>query len=171
MRKEKEIVIGPDGGRDAGKVFVITEMPAMQGEKWAARALIAATRAGINIPENILGSGFAGVAILGIQALPTINFYDVEPLMDEMFKCIKIRPNPAASFARPLIENGTGDDIEEIGTRILLRKEVLALHMDFSEAAGLSNSTSEAAATSSLQTAQTSPAQSPKRSRLVRQRS
>jgi len=133
-RKTKTLVIdqGDDFPRDNGKVFVLTEMPAMQAEKWATRALFALARSGVEIPEGIEGLGWAGVAVVGMRALGGVAFDDVEPLMDEMMGCVQIQPDPRQSFTRPLIV----DDIEEVPTLLLLRREVFDLHANFSKLAG-----------------------------------
>lgn len=111
--------------RDAGKTFVLTEMPAMRAEKWATRAFMALATNGVKIPEGVADLGMAGFALVGFQAFYGAKFEEVEPLMDEMFECIQIKPS--AQIVRPLVEN----DIEEVSTRLALRKEVLELHMGF----------------------------------------
>lgn len=133
----KSIVVTIDAeGRDQGKVFTIREMPASQAEKWAMRALFAMSKSGVQIPDDIAKSGLAGIAAVGLKALEGINFYEAEPLLDEMFACIQIMPNPSKpKVVRALIE----DDTEEVATRLRLRKEVLALHVDFFILAALSN--------------------------------
>src|ERR1039458_767382 len=137
-RKTAEVLI-TDEGRDKGKVFVLTEMPAAQTEKWAMRALLALTKAGVEIPENIQGAGIAGIAVLGLKALGGMDFYDAEPLLDEMLQCVTIRPDPKnIAFTRALLD----DDIEEIKTRLQLRAEVCTLHVGFSLTGSQSTSTS-----------------------------
>ena len=39
-----------DEGRDNGKVFVLTEMPASRAESWAMRALLALMANGVEVP-------------------------------------------------------------------------------------------------------------------------
>lgn len=132
-RKTAKIVI-EDDGRDKGKVFHLTEMPASRAEKWGMRALLAMSRAGVELPDDAAQSGMLGVAAAGVQALTRLSFYEAEELMDEMFQCITIQPDPALPATRALIE----DDIEEISTRLTLRMEVLQLHMGFSTSGLLS---------------------------------
>ncbi len=103
-------------------------MPASQAEKWAAKAFLALAKSGVEIPEDIASAGLAGVASMGLKALAGMTFADAEPLMDEMFACVQIIPDPARpEVVRALIE----DDIEEIATRLRLRKDIFALHTDF----------------------------------------
>lgn len=138
-RKQATVTISKPG-RDFGKVFVITEMSAAAGEEWAGRALFAMLNAGVDIPDNIAGAGLAGVASLGLAALTRVSFDAAKPLLDEMFSCVQIQPSP--SVTRALID----DDIEEVATRLQLRKEVWNLHVDFSIAAGSSTSGQASAA-------------------------
>ena len=39
-------------GRDLGKTFVITEMPASRAEAWATRALLALMAGGVELPDG-----------------------------------------------------------------------------------------------------------------------
>lgn len=127
-RKTATVTIEADG-RDLGKVFLLREMPASQAEKWAARAFLAMARSGIDIPDDMAGAGLAGIAAVGLKAIGGLGFAEAEPLMDEMFACIQIIPDPARpAVVRALVES----DTEEISTRLRLRKEVFGLHVDFS---------------------------------------
>lgn len=132
-RKTKTIVIESEG-RDQGKMFTITEMSPSQSEKWAFRALLALAKSGLEVPDDIATSGLAGVAALGIKAFSGLRFEDAEPLLDEMFAMVAFIPDAS----RPAVKRGFGgvgplidDDIEEIKTRLTLRKELFALHTDF----------------------------------------
>lgn len=141
-RREKRVTIPSDdpNNRDEGKTFLLREMPATQAEDWAMRALLALTAAGAEIPDDLEGAGMAGLAVMGVQALTGLKHADVKPLMDEMFTCVQICPdrqNP--NVARPLVE----DDIEEVSTRLVLRKAILELHVGFSLPGGPSKSISE----------------------------
>lgn len=135
MRRTKNLVISADG-RDKGKTFLLTEMPATQAEKWAAKAFLALARGGIDIPQGVSDMGLAGLAAIGIKALAGVRFDDAEPLMDEMFaSCVAIIPDPS----RPAVKRGhdgigpmTEDDIEEVRTRMMIRKELFELHLGFS---------------------------------------
>lgn len=146
-RKVANITI-TDEGRDKGKVFVLKELPASRAEKWATRAFLALARSGVEIPEGVEKMGLAGIATLSLKALGGVTFSDAEPLLDEMMACVSIMLNPAKpDVVRALIE----DDIEEIATRITLRKEVARLHVDFSTAADLLKSSTSAATGASTQ--------------------
>jgi hypothetical protein len=138
-------------GRDAGKHFLLTEMPASQAERWAIRAFLAMAKGGIELPDGIEQSGMAGIAKAGLGLLLKIPYEDALPLLDEMMGCVQIIPNPNnRSVVRDLLE----DDIEDVMTRFKLRKEVFGLHMDFSLAGAKSTSESvpaqESAASSAI---------------------
>jgi hypothetical protein len=140
-RKAHTIVIEAEG-RDKGKMFILNEMPATQAEKWAARALLAMAKSGIDVPDDIAASGLAGIAALGIKALGGMSFADAEPLLDEMFSMVSYVTDPTRGIKRgyggvgPIIE----DDIEEISTRLRIRKELFFLHTNFSMPGAVSTS-------------------------------
>lgn len=118
-----------DDGRDRGKVFLITEMPAWQAEKWAIRLMQGATRAGLDVPANIVSQGMLSVAYYGITAIASMRWEDAEPLLDEVMACIKIIRDPS----RPdMVFDLLLTDIEEVATRLHLRAEVFKLHTNFS---------------------------------------
>ncbi len=130
-RKTATIVIEADG-RDKGKTFFLTELSAMQAERWATRALLAMARSGLDIPEDIAYAGLAAIAALGVKALGGIPYAEAEPLLAEMFACIQIVPDPSVpQVKRNVIES----DIEEVETLAKLRLDVMRLHVDFSKAA------------------------------------
>lgn len=120
-----------DEGRDKGKIFVITELAADQGERWAMRALLALINEGVEIPEGIERMGMAGLVEIGIKALTKLRFEVISPLLDEMFDCVQFMPDAAKPHIVRKLFSG---DIEEIKTRVKLRWEVLQLHADFLKA-------------------------------------
>jgi len=127
-RKTAKLTI-TDDNRDRGKLFLLTEMSASHAEDWGLRALLALTNAGADVPDDVRGAGMAGVALMGIQALSGLKHADAKPLLDEVLTCVEIVPDPSKpEVRRPLIE----DDIEEVLTRVRLRKAVLELHLGFS---------------------------------------
>lgn len=145
MRKEKTVVI--ESGRDKGKMFLIKELPASQVERWATRALFVMMNCGVEVPDNLLSAGLAGIAAVGIKSLTKVPYEQAEPLFDEMMTCIAIVPDPR----QPLVKRGyegvgamIEDDIEDVTTRLILRKAVFELHMDFF--LGAARSEQEAAA-------------------------
>lgn len=134
-RKQKTVTI-TDAGRDQGKVFLLTELPTYESEEWAARLLFALMNAGVEIPDNIAQAGLSGVAALGMQAVTRLPFESAKPLLDKMMTCVQIQPSPGV--VRALVD----DDIEEVRTRIELRKHILDLHLSFFTPAASSTSAS-----------------------------
>ncbi|HEV2540193.1 MAG TPA: hypothetical protein VGU03_10850 [Frateuria sp.] len=135
-RKTLQVAI-TDEGRDKGKVFLIQEMAASQAERWAVRAFLALSRHGVELPEGLAEAGMAGMASYGLSLVGRLPFEEAQVLMDEMFRCVSIVPNPAnPAITRGLVE----DDIEEVPTRLKLRLEVFKLHTDFLKAAAQSTS-------------------------------
>lgn len=136
-------------GRDKGKTFVISEMDADKGERWALRTLFALSRGGIEVPPGMFDQGWIGLAnimpyvlVIGLRSLHGAQWLEVEPLLDEMMECIRWSP-PGTSQREDLLQTihpGPASQIEEISTRFFLRKEVLQLHMGFSLADALSTS-------------------------------
>lgn len=129
-RKTANVTIDDDG-RDRGKVFVLTELPASKAEAWAYRALLALIAGGVEVPEGFEKMGMAGMAEIGIRALSSLKWEVAEPLLAEMWDCVRFMPDPTKP---QLIRNLIEEDIEEITTRVKLRAEVWALHADFLKA-------------------------------------
>lgn len=131
MLKTKTVNITAEG-RDKGKVFLITEMPAVKAEKWGLRALGAMARSGFDIPPHIVEMGIAGVVAVGLKAILGTDWSETEPLIDELMSCVK-SVQPAMPQGRPLVD----EDLEEVKTLLMLKSEVLELHVGFSVAAYL----------------------------------
>ena len=123
-KHSKELEIEKEG-RDKGKIFVLTPMSAWDAEEWATKALFAIMNAGVEVPDNIMESGLAGLAYVGFQALKKVRFEEVRPLWEQVMECVQIKPS--AKVIRAI----TKDDIEEVSTLLLLRKEVVKMHLDF----------------------------------------
>lgn len=138
MLKSKFVPIPQDPetwGRDAGKHFLITEMPAEKAEKWAIKMFLALKGSGTEsqIPLEVRSLGIVGVAIVTINRFlqADVKFENLEPLLDEMFTCVQAVPEPNnLSTARAPLPG----EIQEVVTRGFLRSEVLELHTGFSMA-------------------------------------
>lgn len=173
MRKTENVTI-TDEGRDQGKVFVITEMPASQAERWATKAFLALAKAGIELPDNVAEMGMQGLAIIGFKALGGIEPQSAFELMDEMFaSCLAVMPDPG----KPQVLRGVGGvgpivegDIEEVKTRFTLRMKIFELHVGFSPGGVRSKPISATAPQASSNTP-TSHAQSRPSSHAARHRS
>lgn len=124
-------------GRDQGKTFVITEMPATVGEKWAMQLAYLLSQAGsLAIPEGALPS-------VGMEAIaPVVSEATIDPrivlslgraLADESlagwWDCVQYRPAP--NLPTQPLRKDEGCQIEEIATITFLRMEVVKMHTDF----------------------------------------
>lgn len=119
-------------GRDKGKVFLLTEMPADAGERWANRAALALTNTGAAIPEEALGAGWATLAAIGVQALGMLRHENVQPLLDELWPaCVRWVP-PTAGLPPQEIVRGQNSQIEEVATRYEIYFALWKLHTGFS---------------------------------------
>lgn len=134
MARKTNIVRCEIAGRDHGKQFFLTELPASQAEEWAMRCFLALAHSGVQVPEDLADSGIAGIAVVGLQALARIPFEEAKPLLDQMMSCVQYMPDPS----KPLIVRAPmEEDIEEASTRIWLRGEVFELHTGFSVAGAI----------------------------------
>lgn len=129
MARKVEYLTIEKEGRDQGKTFVITEMPALKAEKWATRAFLALAASGLDLPTDA-NAGMAGIAAIGLDAFRMLDFEKAEPLMDEMMECVRFQPSAQAP-ARDLLMGDEGD-IEEVSTLLTLRMAVFKLHVNFS---------------------------------------
>lgn len=149
-RKTKTVIITRDG-RDKGKQFELTEMPAARAEKWAARFLFAVGK-GVQIDDDIASRGIAGVAEIGLNVLSSINPDEAMTLLDEMIACAQFVPDPE----HPHVTHPIGeDDIDEVTTLAYLRAEIFELHTGFSFADMVSKGKAMAATTQPELTART----------------
>jgi hypothetical protein len=129
-RKTKRVTITAEG-RDKGKSFLITELPADQAERWAIRALLALIQSGAVISEDALHAGMASIAAIGVSALGGLSWETAQPLLEEMFTCVQYQPADARIAPQELM-TGNNSQIEEVTTRLSLRLAVFELHLGFS---------------------------------------
>lgn len=137
--KTKVVVIPKDPlwGRDQGKAFLLTEMPAAEAEKWAIRAFLVFKGSGAEIPAEVRGLGMVGVAIIGLNVLlkADVKYEDLTVLLDEMLTCVQVIPDQSnVDTARKPLPG----EIEEVATLGWLRSQILELHTGFSVADSLS---------------------------------
>lgn len=131
-RKTMEVTITAEG-RDHGKVFLLQEMSAEEVEDWSIRAMLALIRGGFQIPDETVSQGLAGLKSINfLDALSScakgLQYDEIKPLLDKMLTCVMVLPDQA----RPEVKRRLRpEDIEEVSTRVRLRKEVVALHTDF----------------------------------------
>ncbi|MCX8745408.1 hypothetical protein J3U68_08300 [Snodgrassella sp. B3882] len=126
-RKTKTVTM--DSGRDAGKTFLITEMPLLQADRWAQQALFALARSGIETQQFDEDEGMLGMAKVALNAISHIDPLVGNELMNELLTCVQIVPS--GGVARDLIFDDDSGDIEDVKTLFMLRKEALMIHLDF----------------------------------------
>lgn len=124
MRKEIEVKI--EEGRDAGKTFKITEMPAFQMDRWATRALIALGK-----------SQKGGIAALGsmsiqevLSAFAELDYENTEPLLQELLECCAFMKDGTSI---PLKKDMVDSIVEDWTTLFKLRMDSLKLNIGFLE--------------------------------------
>jgi hypothetical protein len=124
-------------GRDYGKVYLLTEMPAMQAEEWAGRF---AFHVAGDFDLEVLNQGGMAVMTELVHAWAKVPWPEQKELLREMMTQITICPDPNnPSYSRPLVT----DDIEEVATRLQLRDAMIELHTGFSVRGFLSRRTEE----------------------------
>lgn len=129
MRKEIEIKI--DAGRDAGKVFVVKEMPATQMDAWMTRAL------------GVLGADKTLVDVISLSMselmmnLSKNNYGEAKVLLDELLACCSFKQdNGLVPMKKDMIDGV----VEDWTTLARLRNESFALNLGFFEEGGESTS-------------------------------
>lgn len=122
--KSKTITI--EKGRDEGMTYLITEMPISKADNWAMRALFAIANGGVDLESVNPNMGMLGMANVAIKALAGIDPKVGIPLLDELLECVQVVPS--GGNARALLLDS---DVKDLTTMFLLRKEALAIHLDF----------------------------------------
>lgn len=122
-RKTKVFTVNDEKSRDHGKSFLITEMSAENAEWWAFQVLQALLGSDGDIDFN---APLAQMARQGLGALGKLPPDKARPLLEQMMDCVRVKL-PNSNDSRDMLAG----DIEEVKTRVLLRKEVLELHIDF----------------------------------------
>jgi hypothetical protein len=138
MRKTSTYTVDSEG-RDKGKSFLLTEMAATKAEDWAIRVMLALGAANVDIPDGALQLGMAALAEIGLKKLFAIDAVSIRPLLAELMECVEFVPNlqkPQVKVGYPLFES----QVEEVKTLLMLKWEVLKLHISFLQAASLSES-------------------------------
>lgn len=130
MRRTQVVTIEQEG-RDKGKKFLITEMSADAGERWATKCLLALTNSGAILPVAAEDMNFATLASSGIQALGQLKFEVAKPLLDEMMGCVQYVP-PREDIPKQPLYSGELCQVEEIKTFFTLRMAIASLHFGFS---------------------------------------
>ena len=136
MRKSVTLTIKD---RDHEKIFVITEMSAVQLESWLIRAGLLLGRTGLLSADTQGLEAVADVAkVLAsdggmLEKLCAIDYAAAKPLLDEMMTCVKEKIDNYQRDFNP-------DTIEDVRTFFRLRAEIVKLHMGFLTPAAPSDS-------------------------------
>lgn len=130
MRKEIEIKI--DGnGRDAGKVFIVKEMPATQMDAWLTRAI------------GVLGADKTLLDVLSLSMSELIlnlsknNYDETKVLLDELLACCSFKSDNGLV---PMKNDMVDGVIEDWTTIVRLKNEAFALNLGFFGEGGESTS-------------------------------
>jgi len=150
MGRRTQTITIEESGRDHGKVFVLTEMPATAADEWVTQATYLIARA----TEELKGAeeGSPLVALARLRALK-------DPSLRAWWDCVAYchRPNHPPQK----IVQGDGCQIEEIATINRLLMAVYELHTGFFSPDAGSTSDSPSSATHRASSAtRTSPASS-----------
>ena len=129
MARKVETLTITEEGRDKGKVFIITEMPATAGERWATQALLLLSKAGLELPAGAAESGMSGLASAPLAGLPSLRALQ-DPTLDAWWDCVKYQHNPK-QLPQNILRDQVTCQIEEIATVNMLRMKILELHIGF----------------------------------------
>ena len=126
MRKEIEIEI--EAGRDAGKVFKIEEMPAVQMDRWITRVMSAMGKKGSSL------SAIVGMTIETLlNEILKLDPKENEPLLDELLACSSFKNDGTLVKMSGSMVNSVIEDWETI---FKLRVEALKVNLGFLEEGG-----------------------------------
>jgi hypothetical protein len=111
-------------GRDKGRKFLITEMPANVAERWILRVVFGLGRSGIELPPELLQLGAAPIAYTIASMVNKIPSRLGLKLADELMEYVQ---RVEEKLTRSLVDT----DIEDYTTRFKLKGEVLKLVFGF----------------------------------------
>lgn len=156
MARRTETITIEDEGRDKGKTFIVTEMPAIAGERWAAQLLKLVIAAGATLPDGAEQAGMEGLAAITNMGLPLLTAM-LDPALDVWWSFVAYQHAP--NLPVQPINQGDTCQIEEMATVTRLRVEFLKLHTGFfsPEKASTTGSPSRAIPTGSSPTRMSRP--------------
>lgn len=135
MTITKDVII--DDGTDAGKTFIVKQMPLLRGDRWANRVALALCKSGVDISGltttdesgNAVFRGLldmVGVVNIALKALGGVDDSVAQSLLDEVLQDVRLRL-PNGSDRTVVIES----DITSISTLWKLRIESIKVNLDF----------------------------------------
>lgn len=121
-------------GRDEGKVFKITEMPALKADEWAHKLLEQASRSGVDLKNvDVLSldtKSMAGMIEIGAAVFTILGRIDYQTSREMKFDllntCVRIVPTDG----KPR-ECLWGDEIKDFQNFTLLAAQAIGIHIDF----------------------------------------
>lgn len=132
--KNKTVTI--EKGRDAGKVFLITEMSSMDADEWAHRLVEQATLSGIDLKDvdvlNLDTKSMKGMIEIGAMVISILGRipYETSRKMkfDILDRCVKIIPK--SGDARICLWD---QEIKDFKNFTILAAHAIGIHVDFLE--------------------------------------
>lgn len=128
----KSIEYIPEDGKDKGRVYTVTRMDAITGDRWARHIIRGLARAGHRTPstEKLLDMGIAGIAGMTVAVISNMTYGDQERAFEGLLKCITVKGalGEANRELKPY-------DLNDVHTLPKLREEAFRLNVDFLAAA------------------------------------
>jgi len=135
-RKTKDITIDKPG-RDFGREFQLTELPAWDAFIVASKLAHALTVSGINLPD--MAKTPEGIAEVGLTMLLYIKPEVGHPILEQLKDCVKAYP-PKRKSGTGAFELAQANQPQEPATWLTLLTALYHLHLGFSKAADSPNS-------------------------------
>lgn len=123
-------------GRDEGKSFKITEMPAMKADEWAHRLFYEASTSGLNLKEvdvlNLDTKSMQGMIEIGAMVGSIFGRIPPERSRELKFELLDtcVRIIPKGGDAREVLWN---DEIKDMKNFTILAAQAIGIHIDFLE--------------------------------------
>lgn len=130
--KSKNVTI--ESGRDKGKTFKITEMPAIQADEWAHRLIEQAANSGVDLKNvdvlNLNTKSMAGMIELGAAVFTILGRVDYQTSREMKFdilnRCVEIVTKSGES--RSVMWE---DEIKDFQNYTVLAAHAIGIHIDF----------------------------------------
>lgn len=123
----KEVEVRIENGKDAGKVFKVKEMPALQMDRWAMRALCLLGRSEENGVVGLLQ--IKNLSEL-LSSFSRVDYEKAEPLLVELLECCYFMKDGTPVQLKPSFVDGI---LEDWTTITRLRIEALKVNLGFLE--------------------------------------
>lgn len=121
-------------GRDEGKRFQITEMPALKADEWAHKLLEQASRSGVDLKNvdvlNLDTKSMAGMIEIGAAVFTILGRIDHEISREMKFDLLDtcVRIIPTEGEPRMCLWD---DEIKDFQNFTLLAAQAIGIHIDF----------------------------------------